>query len=99
MKNFVLALVAGVLALASIAVHAQILVTNEDQITVSVVAPTTATAFATITVGGGPSSIVVSPNRTRAYTSNTNDGTVTVINLTTYTVVTNIKVGTDPNSI
>jgi YVTN family beta-propeller protein len=98
MKNISLALFAGVLALSSIPVSAQIFVSNEDGTTISVINPNIG-IVKTIDGLNGPDGIAITPDFTRAYVTNTDGATVSVINLTTLMIVATIPVGNDPNRI
>ncbi len=73
----------------------QLVTANYDSNTISVIDVTTdsfdndAPTFGTIhsvTVGGGPSSVTVLQDGSRAYVANSKDGTVSVVNLLSYTV-------------
>ena len=73
----------------------QLVTANYDSDTISVIDVTTdafdndAPTFGTIhnvTVGGGPSSVTVLQDGSRAYVANSKDSTVSVVNLSSYTV-------------
>ena len=55
---------------------------------------------ATITVGGAPDGVAVSPDGTKAYVTNYTDGTVSVINTGTNALIGGpITVGTSPSGV
>ncbi len=73
----------------------QLVTANYDSNTISVIDVTTdafdndAPTFGNIhnvTVGGGPSSVTVLQDGSRAYVANSKDGTVSIVNLSSYTV-------------
>ncbi|WP_031161958.1 IPT/TIG domain-containing protein [Streptosporangium roseum] len=67
--------------------------------TVSVIDTSTGAITATVTVGGYPQSVAVSPNGTRVYVSSALTNVVSVIDASTLTVIATIPVGTIPKDI
>lgn len=67
--------------------------------TVSVMSTSTNTLVATIKVGFSPVGVSASPDGSRLYVTNANDGTVSVINTSTNTVISTIKVGSYPYGV
>jgi YVTN family beta-propeller protein len=84
----------------------QLVTANYDSNTISVIDVTTdafdndAPTFGTIhnvAVGGGPSSVTVLQDGSRAYVANSNDGTVSIVNLSSYTVEATITLPLNPD--
>jgi YVTN family beta-propeller protein len=78
-------------------------VTNQNSNTVSVIdtATTPPSVVTTVTVGGAPTGIAFTPDRTRAYVTNARANTVTVLDTTKNppSIITNIAVGNFPAGI
>ncbi len=84
----------------------QLVTANYDSNTISVIDVTTdsfdndAPTFGTthsVTVGGGPSSVTVLQDGSRAYVANSKDGTVSVVNLSSYTLQKTITLPLNPD--
>ena len=63
---------------------------------VSVIDTATNTVVATVTVGGGPFGVAITPDGVFAYVANFGSGTVSVIGTATNTVVATVPVGGGP---
>jgi len=74
-------------------------VANYASGTVNVINTANNTVIATVTVGGGPTGVCISPDGTKAYVTNQNDGNISVINTAGNTVVATIPVGNMPNGV
>jgi YVTN family beta-propeller protein len=84
----------------------QLVTANYDSNTISFIDVTTdsfdndAPTFGTIhnvTVGGGPSSVTVLQDGSRAYVANSKDGTVSVVNMSSYTLQKTITLPLNPD--
>jgi len=97
-----LALLLGLLVLLPVGVWAQApqaYITNRDDSTVSVIDTASNTVTATVTVGGSPNGVAVTPDGAHVYVANGSDGTVSVIATATNTVSATVTVGVDPISV
>src|SRR5438105_163041 len=97
-----LALLLGLLVLLPVGVRAQApqaYITNRDANTVSVIDTVSNTVTATVTVGGSPNGVAVTPDGAHVYVANGSDGTVSVIATATNTVSATVTVGEDPVSV
>jgi YVTN family beta-propeller protein len=68
-------------------------VANESSNTVSVIDTATNAVVATVTVGGLPLGVAVTPDGKHAYVANRANGTVSVIDTASNTVVATVTVG------
>ena len=71
-------------------------VTNRVDGTVSVIATASNTVIATISVGGGPFGVAVTPDDSKVYIANTGSNSVSVIATASNTVIATIPVGGGP---
>jgi YVTN family beta-propeller protein len=55
--------------------------------------------IATVTVGGNPNGVAVSPDGTRVYVANNSADTVSVINTSTNAVIDTVTVGDGPTGV
>src|SRR6266480_3375071 len=97
-----LALLLGLLVLLPVGVWAQApqaYITNRDDSTVSVIDTASNTVTATVTVGGSPNGVAVTPDGAHVYVANISDGTVSVIATATNTVSATVTVGVAPISV
>jgi YVTN family beta-propeller protein len=100
--------VAGPVYAEYIAATQQLIVSNYDGSTVSLIdvsldqygndSPTFGTTF-TIPVGKNPASVTALSDGTRAYTANQTDGTVTIVNLSSHTVEKSLQVSGHPRTV
>ena len=74
-------------------------VTNLNAGTVSVINTSTNAVSDTITIGGAPFGVAITPDATEAYITNQNSGTVQVVNTSTNTLAATITVGSFPRGI
>ncbi len=63
---------------------------------VSVIDTTSNTVVATVSVGGSPLEVAITPDGTRVYVTNGNDNTVSVVDAASNTVVATVRVGALP---
>src|SRR6266478_2286692 len=71
--------------------HAYIVNTGSNS--VSVIDTTSNTVVATVSVGGSPLEVAITPDGTRVYVTNGNDNTVSVVDAASNTVVATVRVG------
>src|SRR6266446_4760422 len=74
--------------------HAYIVNTGSNS--VSVIDTTSNTVVATVSVGGSPLEVAITPDGTRVYVTNGNDNTVSVVDAASNTVVATVRVGALP---
>src|SRR6266849_6084859 len=77
--------------------HAYIVNTGSNS--VSVIDTTSNTVVATVSVGGSPLEVAITPDGTRVYVTNGNDNTVSVIDAASNTVVATVGVGAGPTAV
>src|SRR5438105_15446977 len=97
-----LALLLGLLVLLPVGVWAQApqaYITNRDDSTVSVIDTASNTVTATVTVGGSPNGVAVTPDGAHVYVANGYDGRVAVIATASNTVNATVTVGMFPQCV
>src|SRR5216684_599022 len=77
--------------------HAYIVNTGSNS--VSVIDTTSNTVVATVSVGGSPLEVAITPDGTRVYVTNANDNTLSVIDTASNTVVATVGVGAGPTAV
>src|SRR6266478_6302735 len=77
--------------------HAYIVNTGSNS--VSVIDTTSNTVVATVSVGGSPLEVAITPDGTRVYVTNGNDNTVSVVDAASNTVVATVRVGALPTAV
>src|SRR6266851_1407046 len=77
--------------------HAYIVNTGSNS--VSVIDTTSNTVVATVSVGGSPLEVAITPDGTRAYVTNATDNTLSVIDTASNTVVATVGVGAGPTAV
>ncbi len=87
LRFLVLSLLTAAFTCSSLHAQSVAYVANSGSNNVSVIDTGSNMVTTTISVGHGPSGVVLSPDGTRAYVTNTNDGTVSVINTGTNAVM------------
>jgi len=80
-------------------INADIYVTNNHDVTVSVIDPVSNTIIGSITVGSQPISIAITPNGRIAYVVNNQSNNVSTIDLSTNMVIATIPVGALPYGV
>ena len=73
-------------------------VTNLDG-TVSIISTTTSTVTATVNVGSTPGGVIVTPDGSQLYVTNSGSNNVSVINTTTNTVTATVNTGNGPGGV
>ena len=94
-RLIVLTLLAVVFATVSAQAQVKAYVANNGADSLSVIDVATNTVVGTIPVAGGPVSLVISPDNSRAYVTTDSNG-VAVIDLATSSVIANVPVGSRP---
>src|SRR5216684_4503527 len=77
--------------------HAYIVNTGSNS--VSVIDTTSNTVVATVSVGGSPLEVAITPDGTRVYVTNGTDNTLSVIDTASNTVVATVGVGAGPTAV